>query len=79
MPLGPPNLWALSDIRSTCGHSWRRSSQHAACTASLWSNAPGASARIFVATAAMSLTDPTSLLTAMTETIDTLPSRPAAS
>ena len=41
-PLGPPNLWALSDIRSTCGHSWRRSSQHAAWTASVCSSARGA-------------------------------------
>ena len=27
-PFGPPNLWALSDIRSTCGEISRRSSQH---------------------------------------------------
>ena len=50
-PLGPPNLWALSDIRSTCGQSWRRSSQHAACTASVCSNALGAAARTTSATA----------------------------
>jgi hypothetical protein len=79
MPLGPPNLCALSDIRSTCGHSRRRSSQHAACTASLWSNAAGAPARTIAAMAAMSLIDPTSLLTAITETIDTSPPRTAAS
>ena len=39
--LGPAELVGLSDIRSTCGHSWRRSSQHAACTASVCSNAVG--------------------------------------
>ena len=42
-PFGPPNLWALSDIRSTCGQSWRRSSQHAACTASVCSKRGGRS------------------------------------
>ena len=44
-PFGPPNLWALSDSRSTCGHSWRRSSQLAACTASVCTRAPGACSR----------------------------------
>ena len=44
-PLGPPNLWALSDIRSTCGVTSRRSSQHAACTASVCSSASGARRR----------------------------------
>ena len=39
-PLGPPNLWALSDSTSTCGQISRRSSQLAACTASVWSTAP---------------------------------------
>ena len=41
-PFGPPNLWALSDSRSTCGHTSRRSSQLAACTASVCSSARGA-------------------------------------
>ena len=56
-PFGPPNLWALSDSRSTCGHSSRRSSQHAACTASVWSSARGARPRTTAATAARSVID----------------------
>ena len=38
-PLGPPNLWALNDIMSTSGVIVRRSSQHAACTASVCNSA----------------------------------------
>ena len=67
-PLGPPNLWALSDIRSTCGATARRSSQLAAWTASVCSNACGARLRTSCDTAAMSVIVPTSLLTAITLT-----------
>ena len=77
-PFGPPNLWALSDSRSTCGHTSRRSSQHAAWTASVCSTAPAAPARARrPATAARSVIEPTSLLTAITLTTAT--SGPSAS
>ena len=70
-PFGPPNLWALSDTRSTCGQISRRSSHDAACTASVWSNARGARSRTTAATAPRSVIDPTSLLTAITDTTAT--------
>ncbi len=70
-PFGPPNLWALSDSRSTCGQTSRRSSQHAAWTASVCSSACGACRRTTAATGARSVIVPTSLLTAITLTTET--------
>ena len=57
-PFGPPNLWALSDSRSTCGHSVAqvepaRPPGRRRCAAA----APGARSRTTAATAARSVID----------------------
>ena len=70
-PFGPPNLWALSESRSTCGVISRRSSQHAPWTASVWTSASGAWRRTIRLASTTSVIVPTSLLTAITLTIDT--------
>ena len=70
-PFGPPNLWALSDSRSTCGHRSRMSSQHAAWIASVCSSASARARARRRDTAARSVIEPTSLLTAITLTMAT--------
>ncbi len=67
-PFGPPNLCADRESSWTWGVMLRRSTQHGACTASVWSTAWGAYSATTAATAARSLTTPTSLLTAITLT-----------
>jgi len=68
MPFGPPNLWADSDTTSVTSTMSRRSSQHAACTASLWKTAFGAASRTTRATSRIGVMLPTSLFTAITDT-----------
>src|SRR5207302_4962839 len=51
-PLGPPNLWALTATRSASAARVATSSHGKACTASVWSAAPGAAARTSEATSA---------------------------
>ena len=68
-PLGPPNLWALTDTRSAPARLARRRRATAnACTASVCSTARGARSRTTAATSARGWIVPTSLLASITDT-----------
>src|SRR5579884_1356495 len=74
-PWGPPNLWALTVTRSAPAARAATSSHGKACTASVWTRAPGARRRTTSTTWSSGWMTPTSLLASITDTTSTVLTR----